>query len=319
MTAVALGYGRFHSAYLARAMAAADAAGVNPFRLIVALGRRDMMRLSDELLSETIHELEGQRPPELRSDVARFDDPRFGPRRIGNRPTALGELVDSLEVVAAKRHLDVVVDLVQTSALDEEAVTAAFVLEDDDMALGRVRFGSLDAAAAALDGVGERVALGLYDVAAAGSPSVGHATRALEAVLPHGIVAYRSTELELQYLADTVLALAAAGVGDRVVVADGTHRREDVDRFVAQLSASLPVERGDRGATGAIVAVPGPGTPDERPGGGSWVFFGDAGSGTDAGPAVVLRREDAYRGSLPRWRRAVDAARSARLAEIPAS
>ena len=56
-----------------------------------------------------------------------------------------------------------VLDLVPSPGLDEEAVNTEFVLEDAHMALGRLRFGSSDAAVAALGDHVSRIRLGLVD------------------------------------------------------------------------------------------------------------------------------------------------------------
>lgn len=301
MTAVALGYGRFHSAFLPRALKAADEAGIDPYRLIVELGRRDMMRLSDELLDETVASLRATTRPTIRTDVARFADARFGPRMIATRPQALAELLDGLEIVAAKRRLSVVLDLVPSNALDEESVTAEFVLEDRAMALGRVRFGSPDAAIAALRDLGDRVDVALLDGVDPAS------TAALMAVLPNGVVPYRSDELEIEYLGDVALARAAAErAGAACVIDPGTYPRPLVDALVTRLDRGLRAERvignvPDR--PGEIVIVAGPAGSASGPGTHRAIHIGNHESPEGAG--VVLRRQDAYLDTLPRWERAL--------------
>ena len=174
MIAVSLGLGRFHSSFLPAALEAAEAAGVNPFRLIVALGRNDVMRMTEADLEAAVAALrDGGARPEIRREVARFSHPGFGPSRIRNRADAVAELLDGLEVVAAKRRLTVVLDLVSAPALGDDDVTAEFVLEDEDMALGRVRFGSDAALAATLGEHGARIGLALLDVAALAPGAAG--------------------------------------------------------------------------------------------------------------------------------------------------
>jgi 4-hydroxy-2-oxovalerate aldolase len=302
MTAVALGYGRFHSAYLPRALHAAEQAGIDPHRLIVELGHKDVMRLSDELLAETVTRLEGSRPPELRTDVARFSDDRFGPRRIANRPTAVSDLLDGLEVVAAKRHLEIVLDLVLSAALDEEAVTAEFVLEDESMALGRLRFGSAHALLAALTGHEDRIRLALVD---GGGPEL---LVALAGAVPRGLVPYRSDELELEYLGDVALAIAARDGADEIALVDpGVYDRVLVDALAARLSAAAAVRRTAEGGDGFVVVagtLRGAGVQAAHA-----VGIGRAADDDD--DRRVLDPLDALRGTLPRWRRALDASQSA--------
>jgi len=304
MTAVALGYGRFHSSFLPRALSAAEEAGVDPYRLIVELGRQDMMRLPDAMLEETVGRLRGRGRPTLRLDVARFSDQRFGPRRIATRPEAVGELVDALEVVAAKRHLVVVLDLVPSAALDEEAVNAEFVLEDEHMALGRLRFGSSDAALAALGDYAPRVALALVD--GTDRPTIA----ALAKLLPNRLVPYRSDELELELLADAGLARIAAELADTVVLADPeTYPRPWVDAVAARFATIAEVVRAGPEIPehpGSVVVVAGPLGSASGPGAAHAIFLGAREGATASSSAVVLRREDAYRDTLPRWRRALD-------------
>lgn len=305
MTAVALGYGRFHSSYLPRAQRAAEEAGVNPYRLIVELGRQDMMRLSDALLEETVARLRGSERPVVRQDVARFSDLRFGPRQITTRPGAVADLLDGLEIVAAKRHLAVVLDLVPSVALDEEAINAEFVLEDAHMALGRLRFGSSDAAVAALGDLASRIDLALIDDADR------QTIAALTGTLPHRLVPYRSDDLELEYLGDAALARLAADGSKRAILADpGTYPKPFVDALAARLAAIADIVRAGRDVPehpGSLTVAAGPVGSVVGPGAERAIFLGAREGATIAPSAVVLRREDAYRDQLPRWRRALEA------------
>ncbi|HXA54467.1 MAG TPA: hypothetical protein VNV37_06285 [Solirubrobacteraceae bacterium] len=303
MIAVALGYGRFHSAHLPRALRAAEEAQIDPLRLIVALGKRDPMRLSDELLRETAAQLRGTPRLRRRDDLAVFSDDRFGPRRIASRPQAPGELLDALEVIAAKRRLAIVLDLVPSVVLDEEATSAEFVLEDAQMALGRLRFGSTDALLRALGERGSRIAVGLVDGA-------DRATLvALGGVLPGRLVPYRSDELELEYLGDVALARAAAIGGDTIVLADpGTYAAALVDRLMRRLETVAEVVRAAgelERLLGAVNIVAGPLGSVTGSGVADAVLLGTREGATRPPGAVVLRREEAYRGTLPRWRRAL--------------
>jgi 4-hydroxy 2-oxovalerate aldolase len=278
MVAVALGLGRFHSSFLPAALAAAEEAQVNPFRLIVALGRRDPMRMSDDDLAAAIAELrEHGARPEVRRELAQFSHPGFGPRRIRNRPTAVGELLDGLEVVAAKRRLTVVLDLVHAPALDDDAVTAEFVLEDEDMALGRLRYGTPDALGAALAAEAARIGLALVAL-----PAEAGAAAAATTALDGRVVAYDPAALELERLGDVALAVWAMAPGSAFVVdaLDG-----DTRALQARLTAAAPVlrEAGDRPvvhvAAGAVIM------PGDR--------------------TIACDRAEILRDTLPRWQRAL--------------
>jgi DmpG-like communication domain len=303
MIAVALGYGRFHSSYLPRALRAAEEAGIDPLRLIVELGRSDPMRLPEDLLCETVERLRGTPPPSHRDDLAVFSDDRFGPRRIASRPQALSELLDALEITAAKRGLAIVLDLVPSVALDEEATSVEFVLEDSRMALGRLRFGSIDAALLALGDNEPRIVVGLADRA-------DRATlHALQSALPGRLVPYRSDELELEYLGDVVLAQAVATGAQTIALGDpGTYATPLVDRLATRLDAIAEVTRTGceiERCHGAVAAVAGPLGSASGSGADEAIFLGAREGAAKAPGAVVLRRQDAYHETLPRWQRAL--------------
>ena len=306
MIAVSLGLGRFHSSYLDRAVRAAEAAGVSPFRLIVELGRQDPMRLPQELLDATVERLRDRPAPQVRPDLARFDDPRFGALRIGNRPGATGELVDALEVVAAKRHLDIVLDLVPSPVLDEEAVTAEFVLEDGFMALGRLRYGSLDALAEALEPLADRVDVALVDTAGLDAADRHAALRCAREALPERVVAYASGALVLELLADVALAAAAAAGAERIALVDpGDFPAADVTALETRLGAAATVVRD---GAGDVTVVAGAARGDDAPQGAIALRR----PGDDAPPSgVAVARDDAYRDRLPRWKHSLSLTRPA--------
>ncbi len=292
MIAVSLGLGRLHSSFLPAALAAAEAAGVNPFRLIVALGRNDVMRMTEADLEAAVAALrDGGARPEIRREVASFSHPGFGPRRIRNRADAVAELLDGLEVVAAKRRLTVVLDLVCAPALGDDDVTAEFVLEDEDMALGRVRFGSDAALAATLGEHGARIGLALLDVAALAPGAAGAALSAVSQVLDGRVVAYRSPSLEAERLGDLALAAWAT------MPASGfsLEGEGDLRGLEAKLAAAAPVVRGSRSDDS-------PATVHVTTGPHSAITLPD-------GRTITLDRGEALRDTLPRWRSALDLAR----------
>lgn len=313
MTAVSLGFGRFHSSYLPTALAAAEQAGVSPLRLIVELGKRDVMRLSDELLAEVVADLGNAPAAPSDSALARFSHPSFGPRRIRRDADAVEDLLQGLESVAAKRRLQVVLDLVASPRTDDESITAEFVLEDRFMSLGRIRYGSIESLEALLDHVGPRLHLGLLDVDAAPGPfrptELGQAARRA-AILP-----YRSHELALTHLADVALALVWNSNDPSVTFVDsGYFAPDDVAVLASRLGGAAHVSSS---STGGLVVVAGPLTATEAE-----TFAADQivclETGTLTSPKSdprVLRIpvDDAYRGRLPGWRQALETAKSHEL------
>jgi 4-hydroxy-2-oxovalerate aldolase len=309
MIAVALGYGRFHSSYLPRALRAADEAGIDPLRLIVALGQRDVMRVSEELLRETVEELRGTRPSTRHTNLIAFSGDRFGPRRIGNRAGAVVELLDDLDVVAAKRNLEVVLDLILSSALDEQAVTAEFLLEDSFAAVGRIRAGSSSALASELESQGSRAKLLLLDADGIGRDQIHETVQALECVSMASIAVYRSGDLITRLLGDVTLTLVGMLAPTEMTLADpGWLAAEDVDALATRLAQIVPLSRTratlpDEPSALCIVAGP---VTSMRPGRETAIWPHVV--GMDPGPApswapdaVLLAPADAYRNRVPGW------------------
>jgi hypothetical protein len=306
---VALGYGRFHSSYLPRALRAADEAEIDPLRLIVALGQRDTMRLPEGLLRETVEQLRGTSRPSRREDLAVFSDERFGPRRIGNRPGAVIELLDDLDVVAAKRHLKVVLDLTLSSALDEQSVSAEFLLEDSFAAVGRVRAGSTGALATELEPLGSRAELLLLDADGIGPDRLHEVVGALERVSSASIAVYRSGDLIARLLGDVALALVGTLAPARITLADpGWLASEDSDALAGRLAQIAPLSRtqatlGEEPSALCVVAGPVLSVrSDDEPN--AWPAVVGMGPGPAprwAPNAILLAPADAYRDRVPGW------------------
>jgi len=319
MIAVSLGYGRFHSSYLPRALAAAREAGVNPFALVIELGRRDPMRLSDELLAEVVTERTREAAPSPGDGIAGFSDPRFQPRRIANRPQAVAELIDGLEVVAAKRGLQVVLDLVVSPLLDEETVTAEFVLEDEFMAFGRIRAGESNRLLDALAPHVERVHSLLLDVHGLSSSDVRRVVAELGRLSSRPPFAYRARELELEFLADAAVAITAVSQVDSVVIVKGGggwYSADEVEMLRARLAAIVAVELVSEFPAGRhveLAVVPEPARRLQKPSGVALaLYLGEQRFDEDPvdDSVVVLNRTEAYRNILPRVDKSLDLAAS---------
>ncbi len=313
MTAVSLGYGRFHSSYLSRALDAAAEAGVNPFRLIVALGHQDTMRLPDELLARTVEELRGEgREPETSSELARFSQAGFGPRQIRTGDSALGELLDGLGVVAAKRNVAIVLDLAPATALPDDGATAEFVAEDEQMALGRIRFGSVDALAKGLEGRATAAELFLLDLEGIDPPASSRLTAEVRAAIGGRIVPYRSQELELAYLGEVAMSVLAARGGTSLRLHDpGVYAPAAVEALRRRLAGIVSVVGAGQEEPDLLVVVGPPGPESESSPRVPGLYLGRAGLESDEprrkGELIVLERAGAYLGHLSRWRRAVAA------------
>lgn len=316
MTAVALGLGRFHSSFLPRAQAVAQEEGVDPLRLIVALGRLDMMRMEPETVDAALDAVRGTPAPEVRADLARFSDPRFGTHRIGNRPGALDELVDGLEVAAAKRHLTTVLDVTLSDALDEDELTAEFLLEDQFGAFGRVRSGSAAAVAAALRPHGRRLGLVLLDAERLDPDTLRTTTETLAGVAREGVLPYRSGDLALSHLGEQALAAISSSGGHVQLIDPRWFRPQDVDALAARLAALGPLTRGGPTPDDAtdILVVAGPVEAASVPQGRMVQTVVALGSEPPpwAQQSVLVALQDPYRHRLPLWLATARAAAAAR-------
>jgi hypothetical protein len=202
--------------------------------------------------------------------------------------------------------------LVFAPALAEDALTAEFVLEDDQMALGRVRYGSLEAAGQALQRLGRRLGAVLVDLdpLPPGERSAALAVAAREFTGP--VVPYQAGRLELEYLGDAAAAALSRGAIDRVALLDpGVYPADAVAALAAKLGVLTRVVRAPFDATqdGAglvVVAGPPPRGQDDLPlAAGLLLAIGGGGPSLDtqAPERIVLARADAYRDRLPGWLR----------------
>lgn len=212
MLAVALGYGRFHSSFLPQVQQAAAAHGVDLYRLVVALGQRDPMRVTDDLLAEVIRDLPPVVPRQDQPDppLGTFSAPRFGRYSIRNSPTAVIELVGGLTTVAAKSRLRPVLDLSAFASTNKHGqLLAEFVLQDNFMALGRIRYDSLEVVGDALKACRDRVNTFLLDLCQVGTPARDELAERISTVVPGAtVIPYDSDELEAWSLAQTLWQLS---------------------------------------------------------------------------------------------------------------
>lgn len=290
MTTVAVGLGRFYSAYLPRTMNAAREAGINPLRLIVELGRRNPMLLPADLLEQTVAALRDTNPPAPsqgrldafpRDEASRDDDKRDA--------EAFDDLLDGLTTIAGKLQLTVVLTVEVSSELQPHELIAEYVLHDETMALGRLRCGSCDLIHEALT-----KSVGGFELVLAG-PGV---------VLPElsgRVVPFRPDALALEYLGDVALARAA---GDRyeeiLIVDDGDFASADVQALAKRLGAVRCCATDQ--VPGALTIVAGYLSTLPHP---DVVAF--AARSTSEPPTGLLIRDDCLRGTLSRWQRALAA------------
>lgn len=209
MTAVALGYGRFHSSYLPQVQQAAEQYGVDVHRLIVALGQHDPMRVTDDAIVKAVQSLPAAPKPVVTSPLGAFSAPRFSRHSIRNTAQAVSDLVDGLTAVAAKGRLQAVLDLASFGLTREEGhLLAEFVLQDRFMVLGRIRYGALDTLGEALRACRDQVQTLLLDVHLVPPDARAALAECVAAAAPAAtVIPYDSGEMEAGWLAEATIQL----------------------------------------------------------------------------------------------------------------
>lgn len=142
MMAVAMGYSQFHSSFFPKVSATAQKHGVDLRRLVVAMGKEDPVNLDERRLEEVAGSLPKVRERARHEDLVSFSVPGISGGQISSSLEAVRKLVDGLVVTSAKRRNRPVLELVACAAPADDLVLADVVLVDDDIALGRVTFGS---------------------------------------------------------------------------------------------------------------------------------------------------------------------------------
>ncbi|MBK34510.1 MAG: hypothetical protein CME26_03140 [Gemmatimonadetes bacterium] len=142
MMSVAAGYSLFHSSFLPKVADVAGKHGVDVRRLAVSAAIHDSENLDGDFLEREARRIEAQRPVPSKP-FTEFDAEDLSPRRISNTMDSLDSLLGGMVAASAKRlGARAVLLLAQSEATDAELLIPEFVLETEDMILGRVTFGS---------------------------------------------------------------------------------------------------------------------------------------------------------------------------------
>lgn len=232
MTAVAMGYGRFHSSFLPAAAQAAGRHGADLKRLAARLGRHDPVRLDPAVLEETARQLAGTaRPPAPADGLVDFAAPGFAAGRLNLAPGSVEALVDGLATLAAKRG-GAVAALELTPAPEELPgfLAPSFVLATGRAVLGRLVYGSLETLEARLPALAGRVGLFLVD---AGGPDWGEgaARRLLRAAGLGPAVPIHARRVRARFVAARA-AVEAGGGEDSSLLVHG-HDEAVLDELLA--------------------------------------------------------------------------------------
>lgn len=143
--AVAMGFGQFHSSFLPKVKVAAQRHRVDLRRLVVAVGKESSGEVGDGVLDQIASSLpKVGEPSECQDALVSFPFPEMSEARIYASIAHVQSLMEGMLITASKRRSRSILELVASETPVEDLVLAEVILEDDDVVLGRVRFGSFE-------------------------------------------------------------------------------------------------------------------------------------------------------------------------------
>lgn len=251
MSSVAMGFGRFHSSFLPKVQEAARRHQVDLRRLIVSVGRRSSGEVEDQVLEEIAASLPKFTPLDRQEVLVSFPYPGVSETRLSPSLEAVISLVEGMAITAAKRRSQPVLELVASASQAEELVLAEMVAEEEDVVLGRVRFGTFDLLRETLRLSHGTVRWFLWDTAG-GDWAHPVPSDVLEGVGADRLIFIHSRKLLESYLCD-LLTLTAHRYGRRALLLYGSPSRSVLERSGELfdrvfLCGNAPVDSAGRGS-----------------------------------------------------------------------
>jgi len=238
MTAVAAGYGQFHSSFMPLIRDAANRHKVDARRLLVRMAAIDPCNIDPAVLEREAAGLPKQVAPPAEDALTAFGSDRFGPEQIDHSLDAVGTLVGHLASLAAKRRGQAALLLAQRSGDMCDAVLSEFLLDDDRFALGRVVCGSSQVMKEVIAQSRPQVGVLIIDSDDMDEPDLRTMVQvAADAVGRHRVVVCSSSSIVSQYLAEHIARLGLTSSG-------GTALVWDAGLVVEAMIAALPKSFG---------------------------------------------------------------------------
>jgi 4-hydroxy-2-oxovalerate aldolase len=231
MMSVAMGYSQFHSSFLPKVVAAAKHYGVDPRRLVIAMGKLNPVEVTDGDLERVAGSLPktSRKTAAPGEELTSFCVPGISEHSISSSLRAVRSLVDGMSVTCAKRRAKPVLELVPSESPSPDLVLADLVLAEDTTVVGRVIYGSVEMLEQALKLTRDSIALYLLDLDG-GKWASEHSGVVQTLVGAERVVPIRSKHLRAAFEEEMLLCIAQRH-GDFCLLIYGNPAIESLLRF----------------------------------------------------------------------------------------
>lgn len=148
MLSVTMGLAKFHSSFLPQLAKIADEYKVDLRKLILEAGKSDSSNINEARLIEYAKDLKRTDESYLQKpeghDLVSFYSSKIRKDRISNTLKSIDYLMEELVNVAAKRRARILLEILPAKEKDADLVFAEYVTSNQDIVMGRVKFGSVE-------------------------------------------------------------------------------------------------------------------------------------------------------------------------------
>ncbi len=225
MISVTMGFAKFHSGFLPGVKKISDEYNVDLRKLLFKAGKDSPSGINEGQLikyAKELREVPGKDKDHLLKghDLTSFVSAKIRKDFISNTLTSVEHLIEELVNVSAKKRSKIVLDIVPLEESDEALVFTEYVVSDQDMVMGRIKFGSLETLIAVLNIVKRQspyllinndINVGWIKQEDIYSAAKGHLDE-------ENIIFYSSRELITSYITDVVLNRKKASSSKNLLV-----------------------------------------------------------------------------------------------------
>ncbi len=207
MTSVACGFGKFHSSFLSKVEHAAKVNGVDVRRLIVKTGQSNPVKVDEAMLAGLARSIPKPHPGgTMPRALADFTNERFGPEQIRREPDSIREMLLALQSNAAKKRIEIALDLTPSADNDEETLLCEVLGELDWAVVGRITYGGWPGFGQALELAADMHPRILLDIGSHSWADPNEALRLIHQIISNPpAILYDSRRLTSEYLLDVLL------------------------------------------------------------------------------------------------------------------